>query len=154
MQNNPIIREYKNSDKEVVLNLLRLNTPKYFSPDEEKDLIYYLENEIDYYFVLEINNQIVGAGGINFSDDKTIGKISWDIFHPEFQGKSLGSQLLIYRIEKLRQFKDIQQISVRTSQLVFKFYEKLGFELIEIVEDYWAKGFHLYQMKYIKDSAK
>ncbi len=61
MQNNPIIREYKNSDKEVVLNLLRLNTPKYFSPDEEKDLIYYLENEIDYYFVLEINNQIVGA---------------------------------------------------------------------------------------------
>lgn len=154
MQSQPFIRAYKDSDKLIVLNLLRLNTPTYFSPEEENDLIYYLENEIEYYFVLEINNQIVGVGGINFSDDKTIGKISWDIFHPNFQRKSFGSKLLTYRIKKIEQIKEVQEISVRTSQLVYKFYEKHGFELIEIVENYWAKGFHLYKMKYNKDASK
>lgn len=150
MNNEIIIREYKNSDKEAVLNLLKLNTPKYFSSEEESDLVYYLENEIEYYFVLEFNKKIVGSGGFNFSGDKTTGKISWDILHPDFQGKSLGSTLLNYRIERLKKFKEVQQITVRTSQLVYQFYEKLGFKLIEIVEDYWAKGFHLYKMEYIK----
>lgn len=154
MQNNPTIREYKKSDKEFVLNLLKLNTPNYFSPEEEKEFIFYLENEIDSYFVVEINNEIVGSGGINFSDDKTTGKISWDIIHPNFQGKMIGSKLLNYRIEKLRQIKSVNQIKVRTSQLVYKFYEKLGFKLIKIVEDYWAKGFHLYEMEFTKDFKK
>ena len=145
-----IIRPYNNSDKEALLRILKLNTPKYFSPEEEADLVYYLDNEIEYYYVLEINNQVVGGGGINFTDDKMTGKISWDLISPDFQGKSLGSALLNYRIEKLKEFKDVQQIIVRTSQLVYKFYEKLGFTLFEIVEDYWAKGFHLYNMKYTK----
>ena len=128
MKDELIIREYKNSDKETVLNLLKLNTPKYFSPEEENDLVYYLENEIEYYFVLEFNKQIVGSGGFNFSGDKTTDKISWDILHPNFQGKTLGSTLLNYRIERLKKFKEVKLITVRTSQVVYKFYEKTGFQ--------------------------
>lgn len=144
------IREYREQDKESVLNLLRLNTPMYFSPEEEKDLTFYLENETEYYFVVEINGEVIGCGGFNFSGDNRIGKISWDILHPGFQGKSLGSMLLNYRIERLKEFNDIQKITVRTSQLVYKFYEKSGFKLLEIVPDYWAKGYHLYKMEYTK----
>ena len=150
MKDELTIRPYINSDKAVLLNILKLNTPKYFSPEEEVDLVYYLDNEIEYYYVIEINNQVVGGGGINFTEDKMTGKISWDLINPDFQGKLLGSALLNYRIERLKEFKDVQQIIVRTSQLVYKFYEKLGFTLFEIVEDYWAKGFHLYNMKYTK----
>lgn len=150
MKDKLIIREYKMSDKEAVLNLLKSNTPQYFSPEEEKDFVYYLENEIEYYFILEINKQIVGSGGFNFSGDNTKGKISWDILLPEFQGKSWGSFLLNYRIELLKKFKGIQEITVRTSQLVYTFYEKQGFKLIKIEKDYWAKGFDLYLMSYAK----
>ena len=140
MKDELTIRPYINSDKAVLLNILKLNTPKYFSPEEEVDLVYYLDNEIEYYYVIEINSQVVGGGGINFTEDKMTGKISWDLISPDFQGKSLGSALLNYRIERLKEFKGVQQIIVRTSQLVYKFYEKLGFTLFEIVEDYWAKG--------------
>ena len=150
MNNEQLIRDYKNADKKAVLNLLKLNTPNYFSPEEKKDLIYFLEKEIEYYFVIEIDKQIVGCGGFNFSGDKTTGKISWDILHPDFQGKSLGTLLLNYRIEKLKEFKELEKIIVRTTQLVYKFYEKSGFKLIEVSEDYWAKGFHLYKMEYGK----
>ncbi|MET0759262.1 MAG: GNAT family N-acetyltransferase [Flavobacterium sp.] len=146
-----LIREYFDQDKTAVLNLLKLNTPDYFSPEEEKDLIYYLDHEIEYYFVLESDDTIVGSGGFNFSGDETNGKISWDIFHPDYQLQSLGSRLLKYRIEKLKEFKNLKTITVRTSQLVYKFYEKHGFKLIKIVEDYWAKDFHLYKMEYVDE---
>lgn len=87
------IREYETKDKNAVINLIRLNTPEYFATNEKEDLKRYLENEIELYFVLIYDNKIVGCGGINFTDGKTIGKISWDIFHPDYQGKSLGTKL-------------------------------------------------------------
>lgn len=147
-----IIREYTLQDKSGVLALLRLNTPNYFSPHEEKDFVYYLDNEIELYFVIEIDNFIAGCGGINFSTDKTIAKISWDIMHPSFQGKGIGSALLNYRLEKLKTINTTQKIMVRTSQLVYRFYEKLGFTLIKTVDDYWATDFHLYEMEYVKQN--
>ena len=154
MQTEHLIRAYQTSDKDAVLDLLRLNIPQYFSPEEEVDLVRYLENKIVHYFVLEFKNQVIGSGGFNFSDDKTTGIISWDILHPEFQGRSFGNALLRYRIEQLQQFKDVQKIIVRTSQLAYKFYEKAGFKLLEIVEDYWAKGFDLYRMEYVRSTCQ
>ena len=119
MNDQVTIREYAGKDNETVLNLLKLNTPAYFSPEEESSLVYYLENEIEYYFVLEFDKQVVGCGGFNFSEDKTTGTISWDILHPDFQRKSLGSTLLNYRIERLKKFKKDQQIIGRTTQLAY-----------------------------------
>lgn len=142
-----IIRPYSPSDKEAVLHLLRLNTPTYFAPSEEADLIDYLHRELELYFVLELNREVVGCGGINFADHKTHGRISWDIFHPAHQGKGLGSQLTRFRINRLKEMESIRLISVRTSQLAFPFYEKLGFELKESVKDYWAPGFDMYRME-------
>lgn len=150
MNHTPIIRAYSDSDKGALLEIIKLNTPMFFSSEEEHDLVYYLDNEIEYYYVIEINGQVIGGGGINFTEDKKTGKISWDLLHPDFQRKSLGGLLLNHRIDKLKEFKELNQIIVRTSQLVYKFYEKHGFELFEIKEDYWAEGFHLYNMKYIR----
>jgi len=148
MNNSITIRKYDPSDKNTVFGLLRANTPSYFAKEEEKELINYLENEIELYYVLLSEDKIIGSGGINFSEDKKTGIISWDILHPEYQGKSFGSQLLTYRIEKLKSIESIEHIIVRTSQLTYKFYEKQGFEILEIIKDYWAEDFDLYSMKY------
>ena len=142
------IKEYEVKDKDEVIDLIRLNTPKYFAPAEEIDLSNYLDNERELYYVLLYNSEIVGAGGINFEDDRATGIISWDFFHPEYQGKGLGSELLKYRIEILKNIDSIQKITVRTSQVTYKFYEKQGFVLIETIEDYWAEGFDLCRMEY------
>lgn len=142
------IRDYTAVDKDAVLDLLRLNTPKYFAFEEEQDFVDYLENEIEYYYVLELNSKIVGCGGFNFSGDYSTGKISWDIFHPDYQGQSLGTKLLNFRIQKLKEFEVVKKITVRTSQLVYRFYEKSGFKLLEVVKDYWAPGFDLYKLEY------
>jgi len=141
------IRKYQEKDKNALIQLLRLNTPAYFAHEEEKDFVFYLENFVENHYVLEIKHEIVACGGFNFSEDLSFGKISWDIVHPDFQGKGLGSKLLAYRIAKLREYETVKMISVRTSQLVFRFYEKFGFNLKEIAQDYWAEGFDMYRME-------
>ena len=141
------IRPYTPADNESIINLLRLNTPKYFAPEEEADLKHYLSNEIDFYFVAEENNKIIGCGGINIVDNGKTARISWDIIHPEYQGKGIGGELTQYRIDRIKEIPGIEAIVVRTSQLVYPFYQKFGFEVKEVVKDYWAEGIDMYVME-------
>lgn len=85
------IREYRTTDKDDVMELIRRNTPEYFAAEEEIDLSDYLDREIELYYVLVTNDRIVGCGGINFADDKTVGKISWDTYIPIIRENRLGS---------------------------------------------------------------
>jgi [ribosomal protein S18]-alanine N-acetyltransferase len=146
--NTSLIRKYASTDFDDIIGLLRLNTPKYFAVSEEQDLIDYLHHHIEQYYVMEYENKIIACGGINFSKDLTIGKISWDILDPDFQRKGFGSLLLKYRIGKLKENEHVKTISVRTSQMAYKFYQINGFNLTEIIKDYWADGFDLYSMEY------
>ena len=140
------IRAHEPEDRPRLLTLLRLNTPEYFSPEEELDLIDYLDHFADNYYVLEIDGEILGCGGFNLSEDGETGKISWDIFHPDSQGKGLGTALTKFRIEKIKEIESVKILSVRTSQMAYKFYEKFGLELREVVKDYWEIGFDLYRL--------
>ncbi|WP_224996418.1 GNAT family N-acetyltransferase [Cesiribacter sp. SM1] len=141
-----MIREYTSKDKEQILELLRLNTPQYFDRSEESDFVEYLDLRVESYFVVEDQGKIIGSGGINFLDDNTEARISWDIIHPDYQGKGVGKQLTLFRIEEIKKIDAVRLIKVRTTQLVYRFYEKMGFRLEKIEKDYWAKGFDLYQL--------
>lgn len=141
------IRKYVSTDQSTLIKLLRQNTPKYFAPDEEEDFITYLDSEVEDYFVIEYDNHVIGAGGINYKSNGTVGLISWDIISSQFQGMGVGSVLLSHRLDILQSKSKINQIIVRTTQHVYPFYEKHGFELVETSKDYWAIGFDLYHME-------
>lgn len=141
------IRPYQSKDFDDILIIFMCNTPTYFSIDEEGDLINYLENEIEEYYVVESDGRILGCGGINFFDPPCA-RLSWDLIHPEFQGLGLGSLLVNFRLDRLKKLK-VAEISVRTSQLAFEFYRRHGFHVVEVIEDYWAEGYDLYDMKFI-----
>lgn len=143
-----IIKPYLKQHKSNLINLLRFNTPKYFAPEEEKDFIHYLENEIEDYFVVEYENEIIGAGGINYKKEHNLGVISWDFIHPDHQGKGIGKTLLNYRLKILTSNDEIKNIIVRTTQFVYPFYEKNGFTLKETKPNFWAEGFDLYYMEF------
>jgi ribosomal-protein-alanine N-acetyltransferase len=140
------IRIHRSSDRNEIIGLLRLNTPAYFSPKEEKDLEYYLDCHAGNYFVAEENGRILGCAGFNISSDGKIGSLSWDIVHPDTQGKGVGTALTVYRIAEIKKVETVEMLSVRTSQFVYKFYEKFNLQLREIVKDYWDVGFDLYSM--------
>lgn len=148
MNNITSIREYTSLDKSRLLEILKLNIPEYFAESEIEDLSNYLDNEIEKYFVVERDNKIVGAGGINFKNHYKTGIISWDFIHPKYQKLGIGKKLLQHRLDILKSIESIETISVRTSQLTFQFYEKNDFILTEIKKDYWAKGLDMYKMIY------
>lgn len=129
--------------------MIRLNIPAFFAPEEAEDLNHYLDHEIEQYFVVLNDDEVViGCGGINYFPEEQLARISWDIIHPEWQGKRVGSLLLQHRLKVLKADDRVKKIMVRTSQLAYPFYEKNGFRLSEIVKDYWAPGFDLYTMLY------
>jgi N-acetylglutamate synthase-like GNAT family acetyltransferase len=132
--------------------LFWLNTPASFSPSEEKDLLHYLDDELEDYFVVEYQGRIVGARGINYFPTEKLVRISWDFVSPDMQGQGIGRRLLLHRIEHLSTKSSIERILVRTSQFSYGFYGKMGFELEKIEEDFWAVGFDLYQMVLANDS--
>lgn len=141
------IRKYTARDREKVLGILRLNIPDFFAPSEEQDFVDYLKRHAQHYFVVEESGSIVGAGGVNFGfDDGKKARVAWDFLHPAAQGRGIGRQLTLHRIEYIRKDPSVQVIEVRTSQLAYPFYEKLGFKLGKVQKDFWAEGFHLYQM--------
>ena len=142
-----MIREYLRTDKPKIIELLRKNTPEYFDSSEENDFENYLENEVEDYFVYERNSEIIGAGGINYFTEQKIARISWDMIDPNSQGNGIGKELTQYRINHINRNSKIERIIVRTTQLVYKFYEKMGFELEKVEKDFWAKNYDLYQMK-------
>lgn len=142
-----MIRDYIEADKGRVLELLRLNIPSYFSPSEESGFIKYLEEERADYFVWEEKNKIWGCAGINYFPEKGEARLSWDIIHPSFHGRGLGTSLTNYRIQKINLHPGMHTIRVRTSRQAYQFYLKFGFRLINTERDYWAEGFDLYELE-------
>ena len=142
-----MIRQFTKEDMDDVLEILRLNTPEFFDVSEEADLIAYLNHKLEDYFVIERQGAVVGAGGINYFEAEKTARLSWDMIHPTSQGMGLGGQLVAHRITQIKKNNAIKTVAVRTTQLVHKFYAKFGFELKEVVKDYWATGFDLYHME-------
>lgn len=90
---------------------------------------------------------IIGSGGINYFPTEKTARISWDMVHPVYHGKGIGRSLVEHRLAVIREKTDYRNVIVRTSQITFIFYQKMGFSLDKVEKDYWAKGFDLYVMK-------
>ena len=69
MEKRIVIREYEPTDKNAVMDLIRLNIPMYFAVEEETAFDMYLDRERELYYVLLVDELIVGCGGINFHEN-------------------------------------------------------------------------------------
>jgi len=146
-----MIRKYQKQNEPVLIKLLRQNTPQYFAPEEEADFLRYLHTHVQqglaHHFVYEENGQVLGCAGYSWNREEKSGMVAWFVVDTQQQGRGIGSALLHYCIDALKQVKDLNKIVVRTSQLVYPFFEKAGFVLLFTEKDYWAPGFDLYQME-------
>ncbi|HRI33360.1 MAG TPA: GNAT family N-acetyltransferase [Saprospiraceae bacterium] len=142
-----MIRLWIHSDREALIQNMKCNVPEYFAESEIVEFMDYLNQNAEHYYVYEDQGKIIGSGGINYFLDEGVARISWDIIHPSHQNRGIGKQLVLYRINEIKKIPKIKFIIVRTSQMVYPFYQQLGFELDFITKDYWVKGFDLYQMQ-------
>ena len=139
------LRPYTVTDFPQIINLVLLNTPQFFCPPEQDDLERFLNTEIENYFVIEENGVVLASGGSNIKDNT--GFLSWYMVHPAYHNRSLGRQLVGHNMEILKNTPGLSGIEVRTSQLVYPFYERSGFVVTYTEDNFWGEGMHLYHMK-------
>lgn len=71
-----MIRPYKPSDKERLLQIFSLNTPKYFDQNEIHDFEAYLGEKSDTYLTIEVDHEIVGGTGYYINEKDKSGRIT------------------------------------------------------------------------------
>lgn len=142
-----MIRSYEVKDRARLIDIFNLNTPKYFHPNELSDLEKYLDNHGENHYVLEYKQEVVGCVGYAFEPDANLGIIAWIFMDPKHQGSGFGRRAVNFCLDKFNAISDVTRIRVRTSQHVYQFFEKLGFQLMSTEKDYWAPGFDLYLME-------
>jgi predicted GNAT family N-acyltransferase len=144
---DPAYRRYGPNDLGSVIAILRSNIPKYFVPAEEEELLDYLSDHSEDYFVLESGGEIVGAGGIALNSDGETVSLCWGMVRSDLLGTGLGKQLTEFRIREARNcFGDLPLV-ISTSQHTRGFYEKFGFELTEHTPDGFGPGIDRCKMR-------
>lgn len=142
-----MIRPFKTTDRETLLEIFKMNTPQYFDPGEIRDFEAYLDDNGDTYLTIEHQNKVVGGTGYQITDQATIGRITWIFFHPDSAGLGLGRQSMEHCLSLFRRVPTLQKLVVTTSQLAFGFFEKFGLVLVKTEKDYWGQGLDLYLME-------
>jgi ribosomal protein S18 acetylase RimI-like enzyme len=145
-----MIRPYQISDKEKLIEILHLNVPEYFDPKEVNDFIAYLEVKGGTYLVIELEKEIIGGLGYEIREVDRTGRINWIFLHPDYSRLGYGKEAVYYCLNILNSDPLVETLIVRTSQLAYQFFEKLGYQLIQTEKNYWAPAFDLYLMKKIK----
>ncbi len=143
------IRPYHHSDQKELLEIFNFNVPKHFAPHEVAEFIGYLEIKSKTYLTIEFENKIIGGVGYEMRASDKSGRINWIFLHPDFSNKGYGKKAVEYCLAILKADPAVDILIVRTYQLAYQFFEKLGYGLIKIEKDYWAPGFDLYLMEQI-----
>lgn len=142
-----MIRPYLPIDKPQLLEIFKLNTPKYFDPLEINDFEQYREQKSDTYLVVKSDNEIVGGTGYYVNESDQSGRITWLFFDPKCAGQGLGRRSVEHCLELLRKENEVNKFIVTTSQLAYKIIEKFGYHITRTEKDYWDKGIDLYEME-------
>ena len=142
-----VIRTDQKQDFKFLSKIFSLNVPKYFDKKELNDFKKYFNSKnLESYFIIESQGKVVGGGGYAYENVKTA-RICWLFIDPNYHGFGFGKKLVNYCIKILKNNRKLNVIEVETSNLTYKFYEKLNFKIEYIKKDYWPNNDDLYFMK-------
>ena len=142
-----VIRTAQKQDFKFLSKIFSLNVPKYFDKKELNDFKKYFNSKnLESYFIIESQGKVVGGGGYAYENVKTA-RICWLFIDPNYHGFGFGKKLVNYCIKILKNNRRLNVIEVETSNLTYKFYEKLNFKIEYIKKDYWPNNDDLYFMK-------
>ncbi|MDI1241810.1 MAG: GNAT family N-acetyltransferase [bacterium] len=141
------IRSYRPEDLDAVIAIFRSKLVKYFVEAEEKELRAFLGEFSEDYYVIEIIDEIVAAGGIGLNPDQTI-SLCWAMVRNDLIGTGLGKHLTLFRMEKGQEKWGRLPFFTSTSHHTEGFYKKLGFRTIENIPNGFGPGIDTCKMRF------
>ncbi|HVF25399.1 MAG TPA: GNAT family N-acetyltransferase [Anaerolineales bacterium] len=145
--NGPKFRPYRSEDKDRCIEIFMSNTPRYFGVEEMDEFRQFLENLPCAYFVATQNDEIVACGGHGYHGTKQAIVLCWGMVPAEFHKQRLGEFMLIERLRHI--YKDFGPtiVQIDTSQHSQGFFERYGFQVKEVTDNYFAAGLHRVAME-------
>ncbi len=152
------IRAYRKKDRNACMEIINSNTPEYFAIEElslfekwliaqEKGILAHPVSEKEYYFVLELNNQIIGCAGYLLVENSKDIYLSWGMVKAKFQKRGYGKKLLEHRFEHISGNFPDRRICLATTQDVAPFYEKHGFKTVKVIRKFYSESLDRYEME-------
>jgi ribosomal-protein-alanine N-acetyltransferase len=135
---NIVVRTIKTKDMPTIYEIERASFKEPYPPAYLDNLAAYAS---DTFLVVEENSQVLGYV-IATTRTYNLGHIISVAVHPEYRGKGLG-KLLMENIIDLLTRKGISTIrlEVRRGNVVAqRLYEKFGFNLAFVIENYYSDG--------------
>lgn len=136
--------------KDEIIRLFHSNCPKYFDPNDKKELIDFLDNYADEnYLVVFEGNTVIGCGG-HYTKDKRHG-IAWVFFERYVIGQKKLFQYADAFYKELEKAmlaeKRFYDVEIHTTQLMERFFNRYGFTTTEIEKNGFGEGLDAYTMR-------
>lgn len=143
------IEVYKPKHKASCLAIFKSNMPQYFLQEEFNDFDEWLDKEAlnERYFVCLQQNQVVACGGYFYDEERKKAGLSWGMVEQKLHGTGIGTQLTLFRIQKMRTEFPNETYMIDTSQHTAPFYLKMGFVTKEITPNGFGEGLDKYYME-------
>jgi N-acetylglutamate synthase-like GNAT family acetyltransferase len=140
-----VARPYGRADLATCLALFDSKVPDFFDPAERAEFEAFLDDLPGPYFLLERSGAAVACGGYAVGEE-SLAALCWGMVHRDHHGTGIGRHLAALRIEHALEDPAVQRIRMCTSQHTVGFYERMGFETVEVERDGFAPGFHKHEM--------
>jgi [ribosomal protein S18]-alanine N-acetyltransferase len=151
------IRKYTESDKSQCIEAFKTNVPKFFTKAEIRDFTDFLdkvdENTEDsrvIYYVVTLDDQIIGCGGIGCYPKKSEASLCWGLMEAKFHRQGHGKEFLKFRLNEIKSHFPNCKIKIDTTQSSAPFFAKYGFETVKITKDFYAEGLDRHDMIFNK----
>ncbi|ANE43886.1 GNAT family N-acetyltransferase [Deinococcus puniceus] len=135
-----LIRAFAPADTSVCLALFESNMPTYFLPFERADFEAYLHSP-GAYWVVQQAGEPVACGGVwqNFSRPERRAGLAWGMVRRDLHRTGLGSLLLRYRLDALRDMGEAE-CWIDTTQHSAPFFARHGFQETKRTPDGYGPG--------------
>lgn len=151
------IRTYRAADREACCRIFDSNMPVFFDPSERNGLLNWLDardqeraayasNRVETFYVLEIDGEVLGCAGFYIPGSEKCVNMVWGMVENAWHKKGLGRGLLEYRIRLAQTCYPDCSISLDTTQHSYGFFERLGFTVTAITNNYYGPGLNRYDM--------
>lgn len=123
------------------------NVPTYFLQHELKDFHQFLDRLPGPYFVFFHGDELVACGGYAEGRVERQADLCWTIVHRAHQRRGVGDRMMRVCLDAIAARTNSDTVRLETSQHTRAFFERFGFEAVEIVRDGYGPGLDRIEMR-------
>jgi GNAT superfamily N-acetyltransferase len=142
------IRLYAPADEGACLAVCASNVPTFFAPNDLEEFRAFLRAPAGAYLVGTIDGTVRACGGYYVRADGVAG-LTWGMVHADNHGRGFGTELLRYRLDRLREDDRAWCVRIQTTPGVSGFFERFGFVREAVVQDAYGPGLHQVTMRLV-----